>query len=357
MKRILTLIENLGSGGAERQLSSLAVLLLKNGYDIEVCYYIKNEFYLSYLKENNVKTYYIENATNIVKRFYLIKKHIELFKPDIIISYTTSTSIISSLLKFFGEKYRLIVSERNTTQKLTFKEKIKFFSYRWADVIVPNSNSQAKFIRTNFPKLYNNVKVITNYVDIDKFVPSSVNLKFYIFTRIICVGRIMYQKNIINYILAIKKVVDDGYKVKVDWFGKDLNDDYSKKCHKMINNCHLEEIFIFHEPTSTIQAEYQKSDVFCLPSLYEGFPNVLCEAMSCGLPVICSCVCDNPDIILEEKNGLMFDPLDVNQMAEVIEKYIKLPEQKKNEMKSNSRSISILKFSKDKFLRQYLEIL
>ena len=86
MKRILCLIETIGSGGAERQLTGLAVMLRQKGYQVEVCYYIKKEFHLPYLQENGVAACFLAEATNPKKRFFALWKHIKSFKPDIVIS-------------------------------------------------------------------------------------------------------------------------------------------------------------------------------------------------------------------------------------------------------------------------------
>ena len=67
--KIICLIESLGSGGAERQLSGLAVMLKQQGYEVEVGYYIKNEFYLSRLQDNGVASYYLPQAASAKKRF------------------------------------------------------------------------------------------------------------------------------------------------------------------------------------------------------------------------------------------------------------------------------------------------
>lgn len=357
MKRILCLIENLGSGGAERQLAGLAAMLKKQGYDVVVGYYVKREFYLTFLKDNNVEAQFFANATNPRKRFFALRKHIRDVKPDVVISYSTSPSMITCVLKLLGAKYRLIVSERNTTQKLTRGEKLRFFCYRWADVIVPNSQSQGDVINRNFPNLSSKVKVITNFVDTDKFSPATEVIDEHNETRMVCVGRIMPQKNIPRFIKAIGKVVSDGYKIHVDWFGQDLNDAYSEECHSMLKKHPLEETFEFHAPSSSIQDEYRYSDIFCLPSLYEGFPNVLCEAMSCGKPVLCSRVCDNSNIVKEGENGLLFDPLSVDDMAAAIEHYLNLPLEKKKEMGLKSRGIAEGLFSEESFIKKYISIL
>lgn len=357
MKRILLVIENLGSGGAERQLTGLAVMLKQHGYEVEVAYYIKKEFYLSFLIENEVKVKYLSEAANPRTRLFAISRYIRSWNPDTIITYSESLGMIASLLKFLGLKYRLIVSERNTTQQLNSREKIKFFFYRWADVIVPNSQSQANFIAKHFPKLTKKVKVITNFVDTEKFSPSQEPITKHDVLKMVCVGRLMPQKNIPRFIDAIGKVIKDGYKIQVDWYGQDLCDAYSCKCHEAVYENSLNGIFKFHQPSDRIQEKYKIADVFCLPSLYEGFPNVLCEAMSCGIPVICSRVCDNPWIVTEYVHGLTFDPCDCNSIASSIEQYIQLDVQAKRNMGIMNRKRSLELFSIDSFVNKYLDLI
>ena len=357
MHKILCLIESIGSGGAERQLTGLAAMLKQQGYQVEVCYYVNREFYLPYLQENGVESRFLAEASPPQMRFFALRKHIKAFKPDTVISYSTSPSMITCLLKLLGAKFNLIVSERNTTQQIGKMEKLRFFLYRWANHIVPNSHSQAAFINKHFPNLSDKVKVITNFVDTEKFSPSVEALPEHEETRMVCVGRLMPQKNIPRFIAAISKVVNDGYKIHVDWFGQDLKDAYSEECHNAIKEHHLEGVFVFYAPSSSIQDEYQRADVFCLPSLYEGFPNVLCEAMSCGKPVLCSRVYDNPNIVQEGENGLLFDPLNVDDMVATIERYLDLPLEKKDKMGRRSREIAVELFSRDSFIQKYIAIL
>lgn len=355
--KILCLIENLGSGGAERQLTGLAAMLKRQGYDIEVWYYVKKEFYLPFLNNNDVKAKYLQEAHNPRKRFFVLKKLIKAYRPDTVISYKDSASMVLCLIKWLGVKYRLVVSERSTTQRLNKRERIKFFLYRLADVIVPNSQTQANFIARKYPQLMPKVKVITNYVDTDKFSPSNTFMPENDVTRMICVGRLMLPKNLPRFVEVIAKVVGDGYQLHVDWYGQDLRDEYSRQVHEKITQNSLEEIFLLHQPSATIEEEYRKADVFCIPSLYEGFPNVLCEAMSCGLPVLCSRVCDIPSIASEEENGYMFDPLSVDDMASTIERYLDLSLDWKVGMGKKSREIALSLFSKNRFIQEYNSIL
>lgn len=357
MKRILCFIESLGPGGAERQLSGLAVLLKQHGYHVEVCYYETNEFYLPYLHDNGVDTVFLEKATNPRTRVFALQKHIKYINPQTIISFAESSSMILGLFKMFGANYKLIVSERSTTQSLTKREKMLFFFYKWADWIVPNSNSQAEFIKYHNQKLSKKIRAITNFVDLTKFMPAEKKEVPKDFLNIICVGRLVPAKNIPLFIEAVSKVISDGYNIHVDWFGQDLHDNYSQECHSAIERYHMQKHILFHKPSSNIQIEYQKADVFCLPSIYEGYPNVLCEAMCCALPVLCSCVSDVPQIMEDNGNGFIFDPHNINDMVEKIERMFKLSVDEKTKMARRSREIALNTFSAEVFIQKYIDLI
>ncbi|KAA8725585.1 glycosyltransferase family 4 protein [Ewingella americana] len=64
---------------------------------------------------------------------------------------------------------------------------------------------------------------------------------------------------------------------------------------------------------------YQAADALLLPTLYDPFPNVILEAMSCGLPVITSQTCGGAEFIQQGVNGFVFDALDVKSLAESIQ--------------------------------------
>jgi glycosyltransferase involved in cell wall biosynthesis len=67
---------------------------------------------------------------------------------------------------------------------------------------------------------------------------------------------------------------------------------------------------------------YASADVFVLPSLTEGHPKVLLEAMSCGLPCVASDVGGNRAILARRETGLRFDPGDAGALATAIERVL-----------------------------------
>lgn len=356
MKKIICLIESLGSGGAERQLTGLAVMLKQQGYDVEVWTYYPNDFYLQRLKDGNVTYRYIPEAQGKKQRISVLRKELKRANPDTVVAYLDTACMVACIIKAMGAKFKLIVSERNTTQHLSRRERLKFFLYRFANYIVPNSHTQSEFIKENFPALTHKVICITNFVDLERFAPAQERAER-TSRRILTVARVMPQKNVINYIQAIKIVAEKRRDFEVCWFGDSTNQEYYDECRRAIIEHKLEDIFKFFPATSNVIEEYHKSDIFCLPSLYEGFPNVVCEAMSCGLPVICSDVSDNSRIIFPNQNGFLFDPNNIESIAGAIDRIIACPSQQIESMRLSSVESSRAQFSASAFIDKYINII
>lgn len=355
MKRILCLIEALGSGGAERQIVGLASMLKKDGYDVAMMTYYPKDFYKYVLDETGVEHIYVAKAQSKYKRIPELAKEIKRYKPDVLICYSPSAAEVACLLKMAGGKFKLIVSERNSIRNNNKREMLKFFMYRWADYIVPNSYEQEDFVRTYYSHLKTKTHVITNFVDTDYFYPQNDYICHQP-CQVICVGRDNPQKNQLRFLDAIKLLADKDLSFKVDWYGS-FEADYGNQCKQKIKELHLEKWIELKGETKNVREEYQKHDVFCLPSIYEGFPNVLCEAMSCGLPVVCSNVCDNPLIVEEGENGLLFDPNDVGDMAKKLEEMILMSEEEKRKISLKNREKSLQMFSGKTFLAKYNKLI
>lgn len=354
MKRVLCLIDSLGSGGAQRQMVGLAVLLKEKGYDVKVLTYYDLPFYQDELDKKGVEHECVKVGRGLLPRLIKIGKAIKLYMPDIVIAYLDTPCLIACLLKMFGTDWKLIVSERNTTQVLSKREKIKFRLYRYADSIVPNSYSQTDYISEHYPKLKNRCRTITNFVNLDFFCPPQKYLANDVI-RIIGVGRTVKQKNIPILINAIKLVKDKGYRIRVDWYGSRFGS--YEECVELIKSLELEQCFIFHDAYNPIVEKYHESDLFVLPSIYEGFPNVLCEAMACGLPVIASDVCDNGRIVEDTKNGYLFSSGNREMLAECIVKFISLSDAQRVAMRKKSREIAVEKFSSAVFISKYISVI
>ena len=358
MKKILCLIDRLSFGGAERQLIGLAVLLKEKGYDVEMATYHDFDFDTKDLEAKSIQLHRISQKGNPLSKLLAVRKLINKQKYDVVIAYKSGVTMLSCILKKLGGQFRLIVSERNTTQALTRRERLKFWLYRSADYVVPNSYTQEEFIKDHYPALTPKIVTITNFTDTTFFRPSD-DAKPNNTLKILTVARVATQKNVIRYIESAKKVRDVGVKIAFQWFGnvQIWQDDYARQCQEKVKESGLADVFAFHPATSNILSEYQKCDIFCLPSLYEGYPNVVCEAMSCGKPVLCSRICDNPHIVEDGENGLMFNPMDEDEMAQTIIKMCKLSKDQRAAMGRRSREIAEEKFSSKTFVEKYIQLI
>lgn len=355
--RILCLIDQYGSGGAERQMSYLAAGLKAQGQDVQLVVFNPDDsFYDDWTKKQGVELEYCPAGINRWKRIWEIVKLVRTYRPDVVIVYKDSTTIAACLARMLCN-FKLIVSERNTTQALTRREKMKFWLYRWADAIVPNSNSQGEFIKKNFPELGEKAHVIRNMVDTKTFIPGEKAGESTIL-KVVTTARINPQKNVLNYLQAIKILKDRGCTAQFFWYGNQTaSPEYFAKVKMKVEELGISDYITFYKPERNVANIYQNADIFCLPSIYEGFPNTLCEAMACGLPVVCSNVCDNPDIVNSSNCGVMVEPYSPENIANALELVTKASSDERIEMGKQAR-IRILRLcSPEAFIRHYRELI
>ena len=127
--------------------------------------------------------------------------------------------------------------------------------------------------------------------------------------------------------------------------------------HGMIVKYDLQSYIELKDKTKQIKQVYQNADFFCLPSFYEGTPNVICEAMSCGCPVICSSVCDNSIYVEDGDNGFLFDPHNPKSMAESIGRALLVTDYEYAYLSNQSRNRAERLLSEKTFLDKYIKII
>ena len=355
--KILCFTDGFNQGGAERQLIGLANLLQQHGFDVTLASYHKENFYRSLMDSCNLKYDFIESSGLQLSKLVSCYKYFKTKGFDCVISYKGGCNQICCLLKAIGMSFNLIVSERCLVYDFNAFQKRKFFLYRFADYIVPNSYAQEKFIGEHYPKLLAKTVTITNFTDIDTFVP--VKNETHSKLRVLVTARISHQKNIKRFIEALSILKKENLSIDVKWFGN-VNfgeDTYALECKELIERYGIGDIFHLLPATTSISTEYQSCDVFCLPSIFEGYPNVVCEAMSCGKPVLCSNVCDNSTIVEDGVNGYLFDPYNIMDIVQAFRKVYSLSTNQREEMGTKSREMAVVKFSKKTFVNKYIKLI
>lgn len=353
-QRILLITDEMNQGGAERQLSYLAIGVKKNDYNVRlVKFYNGNNFYENDLKENGIETETITKGRNRLARPFVIYQLVKSWLPDMVICYKQGPSMAACLARVFL-RFNLVVSERNTTQRLTIYARLRFWLYYFADHIVPNSFSQASFIEKNYPKLMPKVSIITNMVDIEKFAPSLTRVSNGT-PQIITTARVAPQKNVLVYLDAIAILKERGIKAHFNWYGRvDASMEYWETVKKHIEELDIADMVVFHGTNNNLPDAYNSNDVFLLPSLYEGFPNVLCEAMACGLPSIATAVCDSPYILTDSRWHA--NPCSAKDIADKIQKMLELSAGQRLEIGKENRQRILELCASAPFVGKYLEL-
>lgn len=84
--------------------------------------------------------------------------------------------------------------------------------------------------------------------------------------------------------------------------------------------------FVGARPRSEMPGWYAAADLFCLPSLYEGFPLAILEAMAAGLPVVATAVAGVPEAVVDGVTGRVVPPEDAASLARALSELAADPE-------------------------------
>jgi glycosyltransferase involved in cell wall biosynthesis len=142
--------------------------------------------------------------------------------------------------------------------------------------------------------------------------------------RVLGVGRLVPKKGFDTLVEASSLLADRGVEVEATLAGED--GEHSEEIRRLIAARGVERRFELAGPLdqSELHRAYLGADVFCLPCRIladgdrDGIPNVLVEAMACGLPVVTTPVSGIPELVRAEDNGLLVPPDDPEAVAEAL---------------------------------------
>ena len=170
--RITCMIRSLTLGGAERQLTGLAVMLKAAGHDVEVLTYHEADFYARTLQEAGVTHTFIPKDGSSVGLERRITEHFKAWRPDVVIAFLTGPCVKACHVHKRFPHFRLIVSERNVNTWTGPHDLWRMLVFREADLIVTNSHAQEAYLRHRFPFIASRLRTIVNFVDTDAFSPA-----------------------------------------------------------------------------------------------------------------------------------------------------------------------------------------
>ena len=349
--KIIQIIPTLGVGGAEAVCESLTRTLVLLGHDVTVISLYSEK---TILTERMIKDGYniIFLNKKIGSDFGCIIRLRRLFneiKPDVIHShlYALKYAVLASLGKhipIIHTVHNVALKEANKTNRKINK---LIYDLKLATPVALSEEIK-ETIRTVYKLSDERIPVILNGIDLSK-CQEKKDYSLGSPIKIIHVGRFFEQKNH-EYIIKCAKKLSRLKDIKILFFG---DGPYMQKCMDLVEKCHLESVICFRGVSSNIYPELHASDVFILPSKWEGIPISIIEAMGTGLPIVASNVGGISDMIEDGKEGILINP-ETEELVDALLKFVNDFELRKA-MGTAARKKSV-EFSAIAMSRYYLKL-
>ncbi|MDN3676680.1 glycosyltransferase [Flavobacterium paronense] len=355
-KKVCLVIPSLHAGGMERVMSellnefhkdtSLELHLVLYGIKPEIFYKIPNNISIykpSFVFDNRYRFYYT------IKTLLFLRKQLKTINPNTILSFGEIWNNFV-LIATLGCKFPVFVSDRCQPNKSLGKlhDFLRKKLYpRAAGIIAQTENAKAVF-----GKLYsnNNIEVIGNPI---REITSTQEIQKE--NIVLSVGRLIASKHhdvLIRLFVAMKQS---------DWKLVIVGDDAIKQQNKiklkqLIDSLGASESVILAGNQTNVEHFYLKSKLFAFTSSSEGFPNVVGEALSSGLPVVCfDSVAGISDMIVDGENGYLI-PLFDNDLFQEKLSYLIKNEAVRLQMSSQTKTY-IERFSKKSISQKFKEFI
>jgi glycosyltransferase involved in cell wall biosynthesis len=301
------IISNLGQGGAEKQFISLITGLNKEIFDVTVYLYAcQTEPFFEDL-ESNVNINYIKSRLTrknpilkILSAVYNIRQFLKNNKFDIIVSTLFMNNFFVRIAASKLYKNKIIANVRTAFQLYTkfhiIAEKIQIKN---SFVVFNNYNIFNEFVNVIHSKYQTRLSVIYNGFNIPKDELRENN--DFIFGSL---GRFSTEKNILQVVRVFQEF--NMYQINTKLI---IQGHKGSQYQDIINLIHSENIEIRDE-NPDVDLFYNSIRILILPSLFEGCPNVLFEALLRKKICIISSGANSDDFIKNGINGFVYDGSD-----------------------------------------------
>lgn len=332
MTRLAFLIRSLDYGGAERHLLTLARALDKERFSLTVLYFYGGGRLEAELRASGVRMLSLgkRGRWDLLGFSWRFFGQLRALRPDILHSFLVEPNLLTVFLKPLLPSATRVVWGVRASQvhfenydrfsRLTFR--LQCLLSRFADLIIFNSESgRAYHLAEGFPAAKS--LVIPNGIDTEAFKPepesgSSVRAELGVAPEALlvgCVGRLDPMKDHPTLLRAGAVVCRERADVRFVCVG-DGPTGYQAELQRLAEELGIGEKVIWTGARSNMMALYNALDLLVSASFSEGFPNVIGEAMACGVPCVVTDTGDSALIVAE--TGKVVAPRDPASLAEAI---------------------------------------
>ena len=324
--KILQIIPTLELAGAEIMCENLTSELIKNNDVVVVSMYSIKTPITARLEKAGVKIIYLDKKPGLdIRMVGKLKRIIKTERPDVIHTHL-------DCLKYAGMAGRQLKVGRmiHTVHNVASKEawgltaKINnYYYHKYGVVPVALSDEVKDTIAKQYSLPMEQIPVIYNGINLDKCIKkegysSGDKLKY------VHVGRFSMQKNHKMLIEAFVKYHEQYDDVTLSLVGEGVLED---ECKELVKSLGAQDYIIFEGQKTEVFEILHSSDVFVLPSIYEGMPMSIIEAMGTGLPVIATMVGGIPAMLDKDEEAEL---IDCNKES-LIEAFIRLRDENTRE--------------------------
>ena len=266
------------------------------------------------------------NRIKLIKKAFALGRIIKAVQPDIVHSWLWYSNFLCGIsLKFglFGE-IPFIASQRGDYHarygkfRLWLTEKL---IYNTADCLLTNSKQIHHHLQQCYPHKW--IMSIPNLLELPAEVWTQKEKDSDDEKLIVCVGRFAPEKGHQYLIEALVLLNKEGITWRCTFLG---DGDLEPELRELTAQHNISDNVLFPGFCEDVYTELLTSDVFVLPSLHEGSPNALIEAMGIGMPCIASDVGGIRDLIENEKNGIRVPSQDPVALASALHHVLTTPE-------------------------------
>jgi glycosyltransferase involved in cell wall biosynthesis len=360
--KLLFVIDNLGTGGAQRQMVNLAVGLVARGHQVRIFCYSPGDKLAQPLRDAGVSiTLREKHSRYSFDVIFALSKIIVAEHFDAVLSFLTTPNFYALIAGRLarGRKLAVVVSERfcDLMQGIGLMERIVRQAYRLANHVIVNSYHQMDNFVQKYPFLRSRISAIYNGSDLKGFVPPATepdNKSL----RILCIASVSPYKNglcLVEALNILNKKFQGSF--RVSWIGQRVMAGerlaYLREMEAKIEQYSLGPYWHWLDQRTDIVQQLHQHDVLVHPSYGEGLPNVVCEALACGRPVILSNTLDHPRLIQDGQSGYLFDWRDPSDLAEKITRFNELSCAERANLGKKGRLFAETHLSMDRYVDEY----
>ena len=361
-QHVAIFIPSLRIGGVQRAMLNLAEGLLRRGVDVDFVLVRAEGSFMNQVP-TGVRIFDLK-SNRVLSSLPSLIRYLKENRPNALLSAQTHVNILALWARFLAKSFtKIVISERNNLTavarnaaqiKECFRPIVARLFYSRADRIVAVSHGVAEDLAKVTKLPIESIQVIYNPVNTPElYLKAEVTLGHPWFVPdappvLLSVGRLAPQKDYQTFILAF-----DQLRMKLNIRLMILGEGPQRVfLQKLTRELGIDELTAFPGIVENPFSYMSRAAVFVLSSAWEGFGNVLVEAMACGTPVVSTDCPSGPSELLQGgKYGPLVPVGDPEALAKAIEAVLESP------LPGSVLQKRAEDFSVDKITDQYLQLL